>query len=162
MPQRIDACLLLGHRPCAVDRRRARRDAAVERTGSPQVRDVSGADHDLGGYAADVDAGATDRAALDQCDARTSFNGFQRGRHRRTSAADNCNMQRRPVVPGCGVLNGLGIGAGRRRRSRDAGAVTQGRDGRDQTLWIKWPAAAYAGRTRRVIDVRMFDAGQGE
>ena len=58
--------LLLREQPVAQDDRLGSGDASVERAASPQVRDVRGADQDLGRHAADVDAGAADRAAFDE------------------------------------------------------------------------------------------------
>ncbi len=78
--QFIDACLLLGQQSLAQDRRRCGRHAAIERAFTAQMGDVGGADHDLGGHAADVDAGAANGAALDQGDVRTALDGLQRRR----------------------------------------------------------------------------------
>ncbi len=62
--QLIDACLLLGQQIAALNRRFSRCNAAVERAFPSQVGNMGGADHNLGRYAADIDAGAADGAAL--------------------------------------------------------------------------------------------------
>ncbi len=104
--QFIDACLLLGQQSLAQDRRRCGRHAAIERAFTTQMGDVGGADHDLGGYAADIDAGATNGAALDQRDVRTALDGLQRRRHRGPAAANDGNVQAAPAVVVCGNLAG--------------------------------------------------------
>ncbi len=57
------------------------------------MRDKGAADHDLGGNAADIDAGAADDAALDESDLRALLGGLQRRRHRRAAAADDSYPQ---------------------------------------------------------------------
>jgi hypothetical protein len=93
VPQLIDARLLLCQQFCAVNRRLGRRDATIERTFPAQMCDMRGADHDLRWHAANVDAGATDGAALNQGDTRTSLNGFERCCHRGSAAANDGDMQ---------------------------------------------------------------------
>jgi hypothetical protein len=91
--QFVDALLLLRQQALAQDRRRSGGNAVIERTLAPQVGDVRGADHDLGRYAADIDAGTAEGAALDQRDARSLLDGLQRRRHRRAAAADHSDVQ---------------------------------------------------------------------
>jgi hypothetical protein len=51
--------------------------------------DVRGPDQYFGGYATDVDAGATDGAPFDQGHPRTAFNRFKRRGHCRSAAAND-------------------------------------------------------------------------
>lgn len=55
--------------------------------------DVRSADHDLGRHAADIDASATNGAALDQRDPGALIDGLQGRRHRGPAAADHGDMQ---------------------------------------------------------------------
>src|SRR2546427_6453880 len=57
------------------------------------MRNVGGTDHDLGRYAADVDAGAADSTALDQRDFRALLDGLQRRRHCSAAATDHGDLQ---------------------------------------------------------------------
>ena len=85
--------LLLREQAVAQDGRLGRGHADVERAAPPQVRDVRGTDHDLGRHAADIDAGAADRAAFDERDPRAALGRFERRGHRGAAAADDGNMQ---------------------------------------------------------------------
>ena len=62
--------------------------------------DVGGVDHDLGRYAADIDASAEDGAALDQRDLRAKLDGLEhrrcRSRRCATGARRRCPCQRPP------------------------------------------------------------------
>ncbi len=91
--QFIDAGLLLGQQRRALDDRRYRLDAVVERAFPAQVGDMGGADHDLRRHAADIDAGAANRAALDQRDACALLDGLQCCRHCCPAAADHGDME---------------------------------------------------------------------
>ncbi len=93
MAQLIDAGLLLGQQFAALNRGLGRCDAVVEWTFPTQMSNVGGADHNFGRHAADVDTGATDDTALNQCDLSALLDGLQRGRHRRAAAADDSNVQ---------------------------------------------------------------------
>ncbi len=94
VPQFVDAGLLLGQQLTAVNRRHSCRNTAIERAFPAQMGDVGGADHDLGRHTADIDAGAADGAALDQRDLRALLDGFQRRRHRGSTAANDRYLHR--------------------------------------------------------------------
>ena len=94
MTEFFDTGLLLGQQPLAQDRRRCGWHAAVEWAFPAQMGDVGGADHDLGRHTTDVDAGATDGAALNQRDLRALLDGLQCCRHRGSTAADHGDLQR--------------------------------------------------------------------
>ena len=93
MAQFFDTCLLLRMQSLAIDNWCARSDAAIKRTLAPQVGDMGRADHDLGRDAANVDAGAAERAALDERDARALFGRFEGRGHRTPAAANDSDMQ---------------------------------------------------------------------
>ena len=98
MTQFVDALLLLRQQTLAQDRRRSGRNAVVERTLAPYMGDMRGTDHDLGRYAADIDAGTAEGASLDQGDARSLLDGFQRRRHRRAATANHSDVQCRLCI----------------------------------------------------------------
>ncbi|MCY1536588.1 hypothetical protein D9M68_720480 [compost metagenome] len=100
MAQFVDTTLLLGEQSFAQDERRRGGQSAIERTFAAQMGHVRGANHDLGGHAADVDAGAADYAALDQGDARTAFHRFERGRHGGATTADDRHVEPVTLFPG--------------------------------------------------------------
>ena len=103
MAQFIDAGLLLCQQLGAVDDWPRRGHAGVERALAPHVRDMGGANHDLGRHAADVDAGAADRPAFDERDARAQFGCLQRRGHRTPAAADDSDVQLARLAAGLGA-----------------------------------------------------------
>ncbi len=98
--QFVDTTLLLGEQPFAQDKRRRGGQSAIKRTFAAQMGHVRGANHDLGGHAADVDAGAADDAALDQGDAGPPFYRLERGRHGGATTADNRHVKPVTLFPG--------------------------------------------------------------
>src|SRR3546814_13298727 len=80
--------------PFAQDGRRGGRQPGVERTLAPQMGYMRGANHDLGGHAPHVDAGAAADATLDQGDAGTAFHCLEGGRRGGGAAAAGGNGTR--------------------------------------------------------------------
>ena len=74
------------------DNRRRRSEPHVKRTFTAQMSDMGCPNHDLGGNATHVDAGAADSPALDQRDPGTVFRRFERSRHSGSAATDNRHM----------------------------------------------------------------------
>ena len=95
--------LLLREEFFPVDGRRCGRDAVIERAAGAHMGNMGRLDHDLRRHAADVDAGAAQRTALDHGHPGTGLECANGGRERATAAADDGDMQ--PVVVGdCDVL----------------------------------------------------------
>ena len=71
---------------------------AIKRMGGLQMREVRGADHDLGGHAANVHTGPADLTGLDEGDAGTLLCGADGGGKCCSAATDDRDVDRLAIA----------------------------------------------------------------